>query len=862
MIKTVAPLNDLKTTDKLLHFLHKVKVNLEIKGIYNIPKELRGKNIFEIPYKFKIFILNKKIKGGKFTEKLLTEEEIGRMEPIKGKGKKKVEIDYERMEPKLDRENKALEDFYQIFEDPYKFASIKFVSENENEKKKIFEFTRKNLVSLENCIFQQKGVFINLICEPDLDDFEIKKILLKKKDVNIIDFYKPQLFYGFINLEKFLDDNFNHLKVRQKLIADENNYIKNSVLGMYVNLNLNLDVFWAKEKKNKFHINLSEYLKINFKKKNESDKEIKKDMKLWFEKLFDEFKIYLEEIKENNKNILQNYKEEKKLQKNSVKEKLISELNLNFRKNLSLNTYKENLFEIISNFINKKFKLNNFSGVYINEKDKIYNQIFCFIIKELRLNFKIKKKEILEKNKSIPPQPDLIDKNYYKEIKEKLKIEPYKHFINLYKQYKDIKNKKKLSLRKLKLSLEMKKDDKNLLEELIIFYIKDKNFEKAEEMIIKLNTLNFDKYKGILYLSLLYLEQKKIKESVILLKYLKEKFIDKRLEILILMKIIIKELENNDLYIYWEEKIKLIIENNSKEEILVDYKNSIFSIFKNEEIVKEFNPDILIEIRNKLLKIKNDEEEEIEEEENKISPLKIKLFQVHIKIVNFCLKLGFKNCAKMILNTIQPVNEIIYLEKYYWTIKEDENDYLKLQTLHNILLEKPKNPNFLLESLFLLEKLNYLTDEIEVKLCRKIIKNFESLEKRKKFLFLSFYGRRLKIKKELTSAAQIYSLGIKQFKNSPYMWCKIGEIFFLGKKYEESLKFFKYANFLDKDNSEILIFIFLCLDKLEIKFQMKSVLKDLMKIEEIESTEEFKECMIKNGFEKELEFFLDKTVED
>ena len=855
MLKTLAATNDVKTSDKHLQFLHKVKATFEIKGIYNLPSELRGKNIFEIPYKFKISILNKKIEGGRFNEKKLTVEEISRMEPVKVKGKKKAEIDYERMEPKLNREKKKLEDFFSIFEDPLKFASIKF---EENQRKNIFEFGKKNLVFLEDCVFEQKGVFIYLICEPDLDEFEIKKILLKKKDVNIIDFYKPQLFYGFINLEKFLEDNFNHLKVRQKLIADENNYIKNSVLGMYVNLSLNLDVFWAKEKKNKFHINLSDYLKINFKKKSESDEEIKKDVKVWFKELFDEFKIYLEEIKENNQNILENFKDEKKLKKNSTKEKLISELNLNFRKNLSLKNYKKDLFKIVSNYINKKFKLNNFSGVYINEKDKIYNQIFCFIIFELRSNFKQKKKEILEKNKSVPPQPELIDKNYYKEIKEKLKIEPYKHFLNLFIQYKDLK-KKKFALKKIKISFEMKKEDISLIEQLIIFYVTEKNFEKAEEMIIKLNTLNFDKYKGLLYLSLLYLEQKKIKEAIILLKYIKEKFFDKRLEILILMKIIIKQLDNNDLYIFWEEKIKMVIEKNNKEKILTDYKNSIFSIFKDEEILKEFNPDFLIEIKNKLLKIKNKDEEEKVIEENKISPLEIKFFQVHIKIVNFCLKIGFKDCAKMILNSIEAVNEIMYLEKFYWTIKDDDNDLLKMETLHNILLEKPKDSNFLLESLFLLEKLDYLTEEIEVKLCRKIIKNFESLEKRKKFIFLTFYGRRLKLKNELKTAAQIYSLGIKQFKNSPFMWCKIGEVFFLGKKYDQALKFFKYANFLDKDNSEILIFIFLTLNKLGIKFQMKSVLKDLMKIDCCEINEEFKECMEKNGFVEELKFFLGKN---
>lgn len=64
MLKTLGTTVDWKNPDRALGMPLKIKMNFLIQGVYNIPLELRGKNKFNLPYKFSIKILGHEINGG------------------------------------------------------------------------------------------------------------------------------------------------------------------------------------------------------------------------------------------------------------------------------------------------------------------------------------------------------------------------------------------------------------------------------------------------------------------------------------------------------------------------------------------------------------------------------------------------------------------------------------------------------------------------------------------------------------------------------------------------------------------------------------------------------------------------------
>ncbi len=76
------------------------------------------------------------------------------------------------LETKLVLSKEKLPSFYKTLENPREYGNIKFKND-----KKIFmienEYKCKNLIDLENCVFNEKFCYLFLICEPDIEEASI-----------------------------------------------------------------------------------------------------------------------------------------------------------------------------------------------------------------------------------------------------------------------------------------------------------------------------------------------------------------------------------------------------------------------------------------------------------------------------------------------------------------------------------------------------------------------------------------------------------------------------------------------------------------------------------------------------------------
>ena len=61
---TINTLSELKNPEKILGVNSKIKLSINIHGIYNLPNELKLKNEFQIPYDFELYFFGKQIQGG------------------------------------------------------------------------------------------------------------------------------------------------------------------------------------------------------------------------------------------------------------------------------------------------------------------------------------------------------------------------------------------------------------------------------------------------------------------------------------------------------------------------------------------------------------------------------------------------------------------------------------------------------------------------------------------------------------------------------------------------------------------------------------------------------------------------------
>lgn len=56
---TINTLSEIKNPEKFLGLNQKVKMQLNINGIYNLPNELKMKNPYTISYDFELYLLDK-----------------------------------------------------------------------------------------------------------------------------------------------------------------------------------------------------------------------------------------------------------------------------------------------------------------------------------------------------------------------------------------------------------------------------------------------------------------------------------------------------------------------------------------------------------------------------------------------------------------------------------------------------------------------------------------------------------------------------------------------------------------------------------------------------------------------------------
>lgn len=877
-MKSINTSSDFKTNDKNLGFISKITLTIKIDGIFNIPMDLKkSANDPKLKISFKLYILGTCIDGGKIIQKKFTDEENKQFEVQKAqKNNKSKEMsmpeDYERQISDLNSQN--LNQFYEEFENEFKFGSIKFLDGQSQPQKIEDEKKGEDLLILENSVLKHEFCYAYLIKTTQISEDEIAKS--KKKEIDGI--ITTQYFYAKIELVDLKSSDNLIIKGHFPLIEISSTEKHNTRSLSYLKLEIKTDIAMGLEYKKKFNFDITDILKKE--QKSISPKKIaEKKFHDICEELFKEFEIIFDKHLFEPA-LVENFSgfNLAKMEKNS---QLIRQLSIKARELLSkkdiYQKFKNELNLLISNYILQKFKIKNFKGVYMNNNDKIYGQVFN-TFQEFTHKFASDQLDEYKHTNSISvPDAKLNENDYFKDLESTTRLTPEVHLKLLAEQY-FLLGEVSAAKNTIKRALILSPDNLDLNITQFTFLLKSFEYVEAENVILSILGKVYNSLECNYRLTLLFIEKGKVKESVHIIRYMIEKYPNDQIYFAFLWILMKKFIENPSLIMYFQArfyksftKFKKDLDFKTFDSLKEDLKpKTLEFILQNDPYTYGFKTAIL-EQADKIISENDPKKMNEKDKSPKMPEIDVKQKKGNVnkpsaQVVDAYLlkeakniaEMGFPRACSFLLELVENKTSLEFQHLDFKVSKIEDSKASSIQKLNSIIEIHGRDQSVLLLELFTRKSETELTsDNINGEITTKLMDSFDTFDKQTQYLIMHKITAGYLNNNEFDLSIQIGVRAIELWPLAVPFWLLVGQSHYWRAEFQSALDYLAYANFLDNHNVDVLTFIVLCLLKNGERCRIFGTLKDLRNVGNISSrfNEILTKELIEAGFTEEAQYF-------
>jgi tetratricopeptide (TPR) repeat protein len=827
-MKTLNTTSEFKASEKGFGFNPKIRVSLTVDGLFNIPadiKKLCAENANK--YSMSLYFLGQKFEGGKFVQRKLTAEEVEEQQAeqqAQAKKKGKDALAFEDTDPSLpdDLNKEALASYFEELENEQKFSSVKFINAVNGGSKFEEDLREMDLILFEEVLFTKQGANMYLVIAPVVSDEENQKKPAKGNSEQ----FTPKIFTCYVNLQSFR--TAENCSIKDRYFLTQVNSTSGQSDIMYLKLELKTDVSIFHEFKPKFNFEITEILK--------RDEKILFPLDMVEQRFSSMTKTFYDKFSNKFNEAFANSKQEQLINginglgSTDKTMNLIREIADTCRQNLQkenvVSDYKHNISHLIASHVFHKYKIKDFKGVYFNNNDQIYGEMFSLFSSMFKRFGKEHVKEHLHDRGLSIPQNSLIISDYIKALESGTNMPAAKHFEELARAYwlLGMKFEAEKTIERV-LSLDPKNSEALYFK--IYVKLSKKEYNEAEALIVSANQKWGQTFEANYRLLLFFIERLKIKEAVFFLRYMLEKFPKERLFYSWLWILGQKYLESSSLTAYFQSKInRVIAKSNPMETQKLNqpfdeaevFRYDFFKMFEKNGSFANPVGSIISPRTNSVL--------------DRSAVPNIKLLaessdNFFLKEARLALSWGFCRAASMMLEPIDNKASIDFKVLEYQIAKADDSMACleKLNDLH--MSPHVKNPVLVYETLEKLVDVGFVSTDDEDELLNDLFANFDLYQEPQQH-FISFQAARIFFNREqISEASQIILRSLERWPLSVPQWILLGKCLYFEGNYRQALEVLSNANLLDNLNYEVLVLIACCLLKIGDKCRLHPVLYDL-----------------------------------
>jgi hypothetical protein len=828
-MKTINTTSEFKASEKGFGFNPKIRITLSIDGIFNVPHELKKMSVETGRVNYSLYFLGQKIEGGKFAQRLLTDEELEAIE-IENQGqqknKKKEAIVFEDTDQQLhsDMGEEEISSLFEEFENKYKFSSVKFSGTGNGSLKFEEDLREADIVLFEESLLCKEGASLYLIVSQPSNEDNGKRQAKVANDVTL----QNQIYRCFIDFQALRQSEASSLKDRYFLTPVNQTYIQNG--PMYIKLEFKTDVVLMNEYKTKFPFDVSEILRKE--EKNTFPGEIIeqrfiKVTEIFYQQFSDRFneiakKTSIDSLTAGINGLGSNDK------LMTIVREISDGAKSQLQKENQISGYKSHLNHMIASQVFQKHKIKDLKGVYFNNNDQIYGDMYNLFTGMLK-KFKMEhiKTTFHERGQSVP-QNNLIQSDYLKAVESRTGISSSNHFETLARDY-FLLGFEPESSKTIERVLTLDQQNQEAFYFKLYQKLSRKDFVEAENLILTANGKWGSSFEANYRLLLFFIDRLKIKEAVFVLRYMLEKFPNDRLFYSWLLLLGQKYLESSSLTAYFQAKFNRIITKNDN--FNTTNSESTNTILSDEIYKYDFLKDLQKANTNdgsnngdatmKVTTIVPENEIIVKKK------LKTSNDEFYMNEAKLAISWGFSKAATMLLDQIEERTGVEFKLLEY-QIANLEDPYLALEKMHDLhLSEFSKHPIVLYELFLKLVQIGFNNNEDESSLLSDLYQDFENYNESQQH-FISYHTARILFRQgKIEDTIQVLLRGIEKWPNSVPEWILLGKCLCFKDEYTESLKVLSNANLLDNLNYEGLVLLACCLLKLEDKCRIHPVLQDI-----------------------------------
>ena len=847
-MKSFNSLADMRVSEKQMGLYSKIKCTLSLDGVFNPLPYMKKLEDDPIPLKYSFYILGAKIENGKYMPKKLTGEQLAEIEALNNqKSKKKIDMSVYYEEPNNAITERSLKDNYMQLEDENKHGSIQFGPEHTSMISEI-ELKKDELVLYEECVMDRKFVYVYMIQEPDLNDEELKKAVTKLKSEEAIRQHDRRVFIGQLSLKDFNKEECMVIKSRVLLEAQDKGENESF---MYVKLEVKVDINLASEQKQRYFTTLYDITRNNIQKTVDLDGSLKNGINKSLRTYHDKFQqVFKTMVKENPKvvekfrsnglnNVSLNSKERSQLLSEIAHRMQIEKHTPQFKNDLALN---------LSAYMVEKNDMKSLSGVAIDDRDKIYNETYCFAVSNLDSFIDTIATENVDATRKGHPKPEFFEANRVEKLQKYMNKKYIDILIDTANEYAIAEDNENFD-RMFALIADKGAFDIKAIEYLLKEQLLSENYGVAGMLINKKLLIEKNNYENNKRVLLLFMEEEKFKESVILMKYIKERYPEKRFELYLYFYMLFsRNFEGSIATDYYYAKIKRMIE----------VKEGLVNLQEVSPDKNPFYPNLSEETPIARAMAKKTKEKALEQPDETEEASAIDIDQLMDEYVykeaSKLIELGFVKTAKILLYTVHDQEAIPYKQLQLEINIASRNTDEAMELLGDLLTIDGQNLDYCIHAYTLLNWCELQEEPPIAELEQHLASNLAQLNQKQQFAFLHLLAKKTMENCEYSRSIEVLNVAVRFFTRSPHFNYLLGSCLYNLGEYDRALEYLGVANFYDNQHCDIVVHILLCLDALglEYKFNMMfSVLKKL-KVEDSSAMEKLYEILRRKGLEKDL----------
>lgn len=378
-------------------------------------------------------------------------------------------------------------------------------------------------------------------------------------------------------------------------------------------------------------------------------------------------------------------------------------------------------------------------------------------------------------------------------------------------------------------------------------------YSEAEVSIINIISRVYSSFECTYKLLLLFIERGKVKESVHIIKYMIEKFSNEQIYFSLLWTLLKRFVDNPPLILYFqarfyrsflngkrenehkileqqkeENKAKILDHIIANDPFHYDFKSTIFEAEnknQNEAEMKKMTEKSKIEKNSTDLEIKQKKGYITQKPSSQITDA------FFIKEANTIFNYGMPRASSYMLELVENKTTFEFLLLDYKITNFEENSLQGLEKLKEIVSIYGFGDFRIIFELFKKCHLNENQNQFDKdQIIELLMENFEKYSKIEKFEILSKFCSFYIKKKDYQNACQLAFRGIQMWHSSVVFWFFVGQSYYYQEEFSMALKYLAYANFLDNHNHDVLVFLIVCLLKLDDKCRIYATLKDLKNV--------------------------------